>query len=78
MEGLRTDQEKAGDDKEKEVKEQEGSEETEVGEHSGVITLAQPFQGRLPQLEGEAAARTLTPRLKKTSTTLSANTVIKK
>lgn len=43
--GLRTDQEQAGDGKDKEVDEQEGSEEKEVGEHSGPITLAQPFQG---------------------------------
>lgn len=70
---MRTDQEKAGDHKEKEVKEQEGSEEKEVGEHAGPVTLAQPFQGRLPQLEGEAAERTLAPTLKGTSTTVSAN-----
>lgn len=45
VDGLREDQEEAGDDKEEEVKEQESPEKQEVGEHAGSEASAQFLHG---------------------------------
>lgn len=65
---MRDDQEQAIDGEEEEVKEQEGPEEQEVGEHSGSESPAQSLHGCMPQLEGtedrEAAEQAVTPSLR--------------
>ena len=68
VDGLREDQEEAGDDKEEKVKEQESPEKQEVGEHAGSESSAQFLHGWMPQPEGaedgEAAEQTVAPRLR--------------
>ena len=61
------DHKQAVDDKEEEVKAQDGPEKQEVREHPGSETPAQSLHGRMPQLEGteeiEAAEHAVTPSL---------------
>lgn len=64
---MREDQKKAGDDEEEEVKQQEGSEKQEIGDHSGSKTCTQLLHWQVPQPErhegGEAAEEAVAPSL---------------
>lgn len=65
---MREHQKQAVDDEQEEVKQQEGSEKQEVGEHPGSKTATQSLHGQVPQPEGnedgEAAEEAVTPSLR--------------
>lgn len=69
VDGLGQDQEQAMDGKEEEVKEQEGPQKQEVGEHPGSKACAQPLHGSVPQRqrveEREAPEEAVLPSLRK-------------
>lgn len=69
VDGLGQDQEQAMDGKEEEVKEQEGPQKQEVGEHPGSKACAQPLHGSVPQRqrveEREASEEAVLPSLRK-------------
>lgn len=69
VDGLGQDQEQALDEKEEEVKEQQGPQKQEVGEHPGSKACAQPLHGSVPQTQRvekrEASEEAVLPSLRK-------------
>lgn len=72
VDGLGQDQEQAMDGKEEEVKEQEGPQKQEVGEHPWSKACAQPLHGSVPQTQWvekrEAFEEAVLPSLRKKKT----------